>query len=477
MAKGTAFLGGIISFLFGIFAASSGWSFYITEIWFLVCVFFGIRVWFSKIELRQILKFLAILFISLAAGFFYYNFYFNFGIERQNIAFSQKIDFSGIVSGEPVFSEKFQKFEVTLDRPLRGKIVVLVSLSPKFDYGDKIGFSGTIESPTETYLNSISFFPSSHLIKKHQGLWIKEKLLNFKQNQIAVFRKLLGQDEAALISGITFGFRGDFTNEFKARMSQSGTTHIVALSGYNIAILVAAIFFVFNRYISRRKTFYLTAGIIFFFVMMVGAEASVVRAAIMGFLVLLGREIGRPNDGFRILVLTALVMALFNPSVLHFDIGFQLSFLSLMGILYLEPILKMIFRLDKKTPSFFGWRENAVSTFSAQLFVAPILIQSFGQFSLTSILANVLILEVVPLTMFFGFLLSFLGSILLPLGFLIAKLASILLWYQIEIIKIFSQIRIPIGGTFISYSIVVIYYALLVGFIIFKTYGKKIRQS
>lgn len=474
MAKGTAFLAGIITFLFGIFAASSGWSFYVTEILFLVFVLVGFHVWFSKTKLLRILKFTAILLISLGVGFFYYNFYYNFGTERQNVVFGKALNFSGVVSGEPALNEKFQKIEVKLDLPLKGEATVLAPLSPKFDYGDKIGFSGIIEAPTEAYLNPISFFPSASLIEKHKGFWIKEKLLNFKQGQIAVFRKLLNQDEAALISGITFGFRGDFTSEFKAQMSQSGTTHIVALSGYNIAILVSAIFFVFNRYISRRKTFYLTAGIILLFVLMVGAEASVVRAAIMGFLVLLAREIGRPHDGFRILTLTALVMALVNPSILHYDIGFQLSFLSLMGILYLEPILKMIFRLDKRAPSFFGWRENALSTFSAQLFVAPILIQSFGQFSLTSILANVLILEVVPLTMFFGFLLSFFGSILMPLGFLVSKFASILLWYQVEVIRIFSWIRIPVGGAFISYSVIVIYYAVLIGFIIYKNYGKKI---
>jgi len=108
---------------------------------------------------------------------------------------------------------------------------------------------------------------------------------------------------------------------------------------------------------------------------MAGAEASVVRAAIMGFLVLLAKEAGRMYSFRNAVTFAAAGMAVFDPTILVFDIGFQLSFVSLLGITHLEPALKRFFG---ERGSFLGWRENALTTLSAQLAVAPILIQNFG---------------------------------------------------------------------------------------------------
>lgn len=326
------------------------------------------------------------------------------------------------------------------------------------------------------YHNLYVNFQELHPQTESQPSSLEKKLIAFKEAQINRFRISLSSNSAALLSGETFGERGDFTPEFKNQMNRSGTTHIVALSGYNIAILVLAISTALGSFLSRKKTFFITVAIIVLFVIMVGGGASIIRAAIMGFFLLLAKELGRPHNLTNIIILTAVIMTLVNPTILTDDIGFELSFLSLLGIVYLEPVIKKILRLKERS-SLLGWRENAVMTLSAQIAVAPILIHHFNQFSFSAIPANILILEVVPLTMFFGFLLAALSSIFQVLGFLAAKLVNILLVYQIEVIKIFSIIYVPAPNIFSSGLLIFIYYLILLGLIIhFSAAKNKVHQ-
>jgi len=311
------------------------------------------------------------------------------------------------------------------------------------------------------YHNFYINFQNIHLQVPSEPSWISQKLGVFKENQINNFRISLPHNSAALLSGETFGERSDFSKEFKDQMARSGTTHIVALSGYNIAILVLAISTALGSFLSRRKTFIITTIVIILFVIMVGGGASIIRAAIMGFLLLLAKELGRPYNLTNTIVLTAGLMVLINPTILTQDIGFQLSFLSLLGIIYFEPVIKKIFNL-KEGNGLLGWKENATMTLSAQVAVTPILIYHFNQFSITAIPANILILAIVPLTMFFGFLLATLNSISLLAGFLGAKLVNVILLYQIIVIKTFSTINLAVPSFLASSTFVLIYYLALV---------------
>ena len=108
-------------------------------------------------------------------------------------------------------------------------------------------------------------------------------------------------------------------------MSQSGTTHLVALSGYNITVIAIAVSTLLSYFLRRRIVFWLSILTIIAFVLMTGAEASVVRAAIMGGIILLAKQIGRIHSMRNAIVFAALLMVLFNPKILRFDIGFQLS--------------------------------------------------------------------------------------------------------------------------------------------------------
>ncbi len=460
MTSGDAAFYGAVSFLAGAVAAGLGISAYGCIL--ILFLLLSAAVFFKKLNTAVS----CLIFFLFLLGIFYYHIYNNVETNSRNIVFNKPVSFSGIVSREPQLSEKFQKIELDLLPPSAGTIILLAPLSPEINYGDAIKGKGAIEPPSGNGSEPIAFFPKIEISEHHRGFILKEKLIDFKKSLISQFEKFLPGQNAAFLGGLTFGWRGNFTQEFKQQMSFSGTTHLVALSGYNITILVLAVAAVFGYFFSRRITFYATGVIIFLFVLMVGAEASVLRAAIMGFLALLAKELGRLYSIRNAVALTAAVMIFTNPNTL-FDIGFSLSFLSLLGIVYLEPAFKKLFRMDNQMQrkDFLSWRENGITTLSAQLAVAPLLIQNFGQFSLTSIIANILILEFVPLTMFLGFLLAGAGLLFHYLGFLIALPVNILLQYEVYVIQLFSYLRLPVAIDFNSWILMAAYYGGLIIFI------------
>jgi len=139
------------------------------------------------------------------------------------------------------------------------------------------------------------------------------------------------------------------------------------------------------------------------------------------------------------IVLTAALMLVFDPSLLIFSVGFQLSFAALIGIVYLKPVMEKFLRVNSEKLGFLNWRENLLQTTSAQLATLPIIITTFGTFSYWGILANVLILEFMPLTMFLGFVTSFLGLLSYHLSLLTAIAVDVLLSYEIFIINLFGS--------------------------------------
>jgi competence protein ComEC len=219
-----------------------------------------------------------------------------------------------------------------------------------------------------------------------------------------------------------------------------------------------------SYFLPRRVAFFFTVIAIALFVTMVGGEASVVRAAFMGILLLLCQTVGRPHDSRNAIALAASVMVLANPTIIINDLGFILSFMSLLGIVYLSPALKYVLGMDAaaQSLSFLSWKENLVMTLSAQLAVLPIIVVSFGQFSLTAIIANMLVLPFIPITMAIGFALGAVSLLWAPLGFVFAKASQILLTYETSVMYLFGKLQVPIRGIFASRTAFIAYYIALV---------------
>lgn len=479
MAAADVAFGAALGILFGIFFASIGINgFFIIGIGALCGILWGVR--------RRLARtFLFAFVLSLSLGALYYHFFLNLRALRENIPHGEATEFRGVVRSEPYRTEKTQQFLLSLQSPHAGVIRVVTKLVPEFAYGDFLELRGEIIEeayslkPSEEH---VALFPDVSLLAHGRGFWLKEKLFALKGGVIETFRRTLPVDSAALLAGLTFGSRSDFSKEFKAQMAASGTSHLVALSGYNITVLVLAAYATLGSFLTRRTTFIATVFVIILFVLMVGGEASVVRAAIMGFLALLAREAGRIYSFRNAVTFAGAGMALADPTLLAWNIGFQLSFVSLLGIVLLLPALQILlkqfgFRAILPSPgrrpeSFLGWKENVLTTLAAQLAVAPLLIFHFDQFSPTALLANVLILQLVPLTMALGFMTGAASFIFPGLGIMLAWFAHVLLLYERGVIVIFSHLAFPVRAV-PGVAMMLIYYAALIGVIIYARRWKR----
>lgn len=440
---------GAVGLLLGILSAGYGIG---LNILILLLIPAGILFLFKKKIATLILAGLIFAFI----GNFYFHFYKNLRTENFP-ATGAKVTVEGVLLGEPKLIGSYFVVPLKLAEPYAGTVDLRAASYLSLKYGDQVQANGKVFEPAdETSLPSITAY-SVEVIGENKGFPLKSKLLDIKNSAISVLKKYLSPQGSALMAGLIFGERSNFTDTFKNDMKLSGTTHLVALSGYNIGILVMAMNLILGRYLSRKLRFSVLLTAIVLFVVMVGGEASVVRAAIMGSILLLAKEVGRAYSARQAIALSAMAMAIWNPLVL-WNLGFELSFLSLFGIVYISPALQNLFKI--KSPSVL--MENLLMTVSAQMAVLPLVINYFGTFSLTAILANILVLSLVPTIMFFGFFLVLAGWILPFLAFFLGFFSEIFLRYMSSVISFFAKLHLPFGDFLKNIYFSVVYYLGLI---------------
>src|SRR3989338_787915 len=395
-------------------------------------------VWYllkSKYAGGLLLKWACLLFITAFIGYFYYN--FHTALNKDYLILDESITFQGAVYKEPFHGLDSQAVDIRLKPPYKGNVRIYTSLYPEYHYGDFIEVDGKIIKSDSSNLN-ISLSPKVNLVSSNNGSSSKVFLFSFKSKLVGNLGRILPGEQSAFMVGILFGERSGFSKEFTEALQESGTTHLVALSGYNISIIAVALATLLSYFFKRSRAFWLTVFFIITFVLMTGGEESVVRAAIMGIIFLIFERSSRLYSLRNAITLTAAIMLLFNPELLVFSVGFQLSFAALLGIIYLRPLIEKVTKF-KGGGSFLGWRENLLQTTSAQLATLPILITTFGRFSFSGILANVLLLEFMPLTMFLGFMGALTGLFSYHLSLIIGWVTNILLSYEIFIINLFGS--------------------------------------
>ncbi|MFZ2978133.1 MAG: ComEC/Rec2 family competence protein, partial [Candidatus Magasanikiibacteriota bacterium] len=271
-----------------------------------------------------------------------------------------------------------------------------------------------------------------------EGNNILAGIFNLKNVIADRINKLWHEPNASFMAGLLYGYRGGL-GELNDMFSRTGVTHIVAISGYNISLIASILIAIcINLYIPRKKAFWLiTAGIILF-VIFTGASASVVRAGIMGIIVLLAKQVGRTSQVGNVLVLTAVVMSLQNPFILLWDAGFQLSFISTLGLVYITPVIRNWF---DRVPEFLGIRESLISTLSAITATLPLILFQFGRLSIVAPIVNILILWIIPTIMMLGFFAVVISFVFMPLGEIIAWIGWVGLQYIIKVVEFFASLK------------------------------------
>jgi competence protein ComEC len=362
----------------------------------------------------------------------------------------------GIVYDEPEFKESSVWLRAELKNGYQGKVLIKTKPYAKdFQFGDEISFEGKLEEP-ENFLDfdfkaylakegiySIVNYPKLEIIENNQGSAIKSFLLKIKNSFEGKINSILPEPESSFLGGLLLGERQSLNADLKEKMQKSGTSHLVALSGYNITIICSAVLSLLLFFGLRRGiAFWLSVLFVILFVLMTGASASVVRAGIMGVLFLLSQKIGRLYHPRNALFLAGLGMILINPKILRFDFAFQLSFAATLGLIYFYPFFERILKSDKS--SFLNWRSILATTLSAQIAVLPLIILRFGYFPIVSPLSNIFILSLIPITMLLGFLTGVLGFVFLGLAMIFGFLPYLLLKVEILIISFFGSFKFAI---------------------------------
>lgn len=431
MSKTRVFIGASASFIAGVFWASAQGG----KILFIV---FMLALGVAAVSLGAVYRQSKVVILAICIIFF------NLGalrlissiVPNQFIKlFGTRQDFDGLVVEDPDIRADRQLLTF-LPEGFSQKILITAPRDQEYFYGDKLIVSGRVNEPKafenfdyQKYLEryqiyAVMSYPKILVVRSREGQWLKYNLLKLKQAMVKDLSTKFPEDSGALLMGILIGAKKSLPAGLSEDFQATGLSHIVAVSGYNITIL-ASVLGLLAYVIGRRISLWFSVCAILGFAVIAGWSASVVRASVMGMVVLLGYRSGRPYSAGPSLSLAAAVMVALNPRIAYWDVGFQLSFLATLGIVYGLPLLEKVFRMETgETGDVWAVLLSSVAAILATL---PLSLMYFGQIPVYALVANLLVLPVVPYVMLFGFLslLPFLGP-----GF--AFLAQLILNYIIH---------------------------------------------
>ncbi len=483
MTRSKTFLFICLSFIFGI---SLG-SYFSIQVWllFLLAGLFISLIFLSGKNKKIKILFLLIVFLLLGFARIESVKLNEAEILKISKLDSEKILVSGRIFEMPEIKNGKQKIiigdientENINTNKIDGKIIIYAERYPEYDLGDIIYLQGKIKIPEDfkgfeyrNYLLAkniyyILYYPKIELKEKNErGLY--NKISDYRKYANNLIKKIFPQPQAGIVSAMTLAVKSDISDKVLEAFNKTGTRHIIAISGLHMTIVAVSLMYILLALgLNRNYAFYFSILGIIFFVTLVGFPPSATRAAVMGGLVLFAVKVGRLTNAGNAVIFAGVLMLLYNPNLLRYDTGFQLSFAAVFGIIYIFP------RLDdllKKYSNALNIKTIFLITISAQAAVLPIIINSFGSFSLLSVFANVLILPFVPIVMLGGFLLIIIGSVNLLTAQILSWPIWLILFYQIEVIKIFAGL--PFG--FVSFEkfgflFIGVYYLGLVGLVNF----------
>lgn len=468
-------LGFTLSILFSSFVSISyllGWLFLIVA----TAVVISEKIWRKHIS-KEVL-FISIFLFSVGSG-----------IIRYSIKdFHEPIIPSpiGVVVSEPEQRENTTRFVLKTENG--EKVLVNTDLYSHVQYGDKVEVSGKFEKPrviedgnngrlfdygkylAKDDIYNILNFAEVKIISGGNGNPIKQVLFKVKRVFVSKIKDVFSEPYSSLLSGLVVSGREAMPKDIIEEFRRAGIVHIVVLSGYNITIIAEFIRRLFqNIFIFARvqAVSQLASGVsilaIISFVLMTGAEATVVRAALMVLTIIVAKMFGRNYSAPRALLIAAFLMLVENPKILVFDPSFQLSFLATLALIYVLPIIEKYLSI---LPEKFGIRTITATTLATQITVLPLLIYSMGEVSLIALPVNLLVLFVIPLTMLLGFLatvVAFVSTILaLPLSYATHLLLAWILWVSSTLGNLtFSSISVPP----VSFWIIILLYLAIFIFV------------
>ncbi|MGH8248286.1 MAG: DNA internalization-related competence protein ComEC/Rec2, partial [Gammaproteobacteria bacterium] len=367
-------------------------------------------------------------------------------------------------------------------RPVSGGLLARLPLYPEYAYGDLLEIEGELETPPQLddfdyreYLlrqgiGSVVDYPEASLISSGHGNSVKAALIDVRTELAHGLERALPEPEASLAAGILFGDRGTLPRDLKDDMNETGTSHLVAVSGQNVILLASALMAGMTWMLGRRPAAWIAIAGILAYSSLVGFEPSVFRAAVMGCLYVASMAIGRQNAAAITITIAAAAICALDPQVVH-DISFQLSFAATAGIILLAPILNKAIESalnarpgTRDVPAGRALIDVACMTIAATAFTLPITLINFDRVSLSAPVAN---LFVVPAFVAIAFT-SAMAAVIALIVPGAAGLAGWLAWppaaYMLGTVRFFADLpfaSVPFGWFGIVGA--AIYYTVLLG--------------
>lgn len=365
----------------------------------------------------------------------------------------QQLSFETTLLSEPINYGSYASLTVQYVNKWGSKPIILY-LQPQnnLHYGDTVAISGTIKTKvlgnTKT-ITAISF-PHSKIendknnIIFHASFFIRDKIQT-------LYEKTFSPEFAALLLGIVLGVKGNFSKLFLQDLQATGVMHVIAASGMNVTMVSGFFTGILSLFFRRKWVIAMTIGLLIFYCVISGLQASIIRATVMIGFALVGQLFGRQYSGLYGLLLAACGMLIYNPTWIG-DVGFQLSFAATLGIFFIKPLL----------PKWKIISDDIGTTISAQIATIPILVGSFGTYGLLSILVNAFILWTIPPLMVLGGIGGIIGLVFEPIGQFLLVLATPLLWFFTSIVETFGNFGWQISLNSVPIFMIVGYY-LVVG--------------
>ena len=376
------------------------------------------------------------------------------------------------------------------EKKVSGKVLLNTLNSPEnklLDYGRQIEVSGRLNMPKgkrnpggfdyRKYLAqsgvSATIYATGNNIKEGSGKHISRFAMvgmALRNRIIGTIEKSLPPQQAGLLNGMLIGYRGGLDKTVQGAFSDAGLTHIMAVSGANVAFIVMPLLFVFKRLgMRQRMANSIVIAVLVIFVYVTGFSPSVLRAVIMAVTVLVGQILRRDSDIFTGISLAAILLLLYNPNTL-FDIGFQLSFgATLSLVLFNKGIKAKIDRLH--LPNFIS--DVLSATLAAQIGVLPITVYYFNKISLISLLTNILVVPITEIITILGFAMAALGQINIVCSKLLGYVNTVFLSFILYVCQLSTQLPFAtIRVVTPPLPLIVLYYLFLLYIFKFREWFK-----
>lgn len=478
----------IIGISVGFFIKVS--PFYLYLVFLIILIF--LVIFYKKVFIRVIL----LGFCFLTFGVWRYNVRL-FEIEENHISFynESRVRFVGVVKKEPdvridhvkltVRSKEVQSPRGRLSfQKISGNVLIKTELFPEFKYGDELEIDCNLKTPQrfddfayDKYLArydiySVCYYPDIELLKDDQGNKFYASIYKFKDKLKLIIGQSLPEPHSSFLSAVILGFKKGIPEGLAENLNKVGVSHVVAISGMHITILGVILLYLGIIFgLQRGQAFYFSTVFIFLYIILIGLSASAVRAAIMGFLFLLAMKLGRLAKATNAVLFTAAMMLLVNP-MLVYDVGFQLSFLAVFGLIYILPILEKTAGRLLAYYKISGIAKSCFTLFlitlSAQIATLPVILYHFGRLSLVAPIVNILVVPLVPFIMILGLILLVSGLIWINLAQAVGWVIWLILSYLIYVVSFFARFDFIYIDVKIGWLAMVVFLFFLSSFIFLK---------